>query len=57
MRSWVISTQSLTPISVPTAALSSSKERQDGAPLQLAANDNLACGVNSVDLKDRFGDI
>jgi hypothetical protein len=33
------------------------KERQDGTPLQLAANDNLACGINSVDLEDRFGDI
>jgi hypothetical protein len=27
------------------------------ATLQLAANDNLASGINSVDLEDRFGDI
>src|ERR1700688_2525676 len=33
------------------------KERQDGAPLQLAANHHLAAGINSVHLEDRLGDI
>jgi hypothetical protein len=33
------------------------KERQDGAPLQLAANHHLAGGINSVHLEDRLGDI
>ena len=33
------------------------EERQDGAALQLAADDHLAGGINSVDLKDRLGDV
>jgi putative SOS response-associated peptidase YedK len=33
------------------------EERQDRAPLQLAANDHLASGINSVHLKDRLGDV
>jgi hypothetical protein len=33
------------------------KERQDGAPLQLAANHHLAGGVNPVNLEYRLGDI
>src|SRR5712671_7756795 len=33
------------------------KERQDRAPLQLAADDHIANGINSVNLKDRLGDI
>ncbi len=28
------------------------EERQDGATLQLAADDHMAGGINSVDLKD-----
>ena len=33
------------------------EERQDVAPLQLAANDNLASGINAVNLEDRLGDV
>jgi hypothetical protein len=33
------------------------EERQDRAPLQLAADDHLASGINSVNLKDRLGDV
>jgi hypothetical protein len=33
------------------------KECQHVATLQLAADENLAGGINAVDLKDRFGDI
>jgi hypothetical protein len=31
--------------------------RQDRAPLQLAADDHRAGGINSVNLEHRFGDI
>jgi hypothetical protein len=33
------------------------EERQDGATLQLAADDHLASSINAVHLKDRFGDV
>jgi hypothetical protein len=33
------------------------EERQDRAPLQLAADDHRAGGINSVNLEHRFGDI
>jgi hypothetical protein len=33
------------------------KECQHVATLQLAADDHLAGGINSVDLKDRLGDV
>jgi hypothetical protein len=33
------------------------EERQHVATLQLAADDHLAGGINSVDLENRFGDI
>jgi hypothetical protein len=33
------------------------KERQDGAPLQLAANHHLAGGINPVNLENRLGDV
>jgi hypothetical protein len=33
------------------------KERQNVATLQLAADDHLASGVNSVNLEDRLGDV
>jgi len=33
------------------------KERQDGATLQLAADDHLASGINSVNLEHRFGNV
>jgi len=33
------------------------EERQDVAPLQLAANDDLASGINAVNLEDRLGDV
>jgi hypothetical protein len=33
------------------------EERQDVATLQLAADDYLASGINSVDLEDRLGDV
>jgi hypothetical protein len=33
------------------------EERQDGATLQLAADEHLAGGINAVDLEDRFGDV
>src|SRR6266540_3602857 len=33
------------------------KERQDGAPLQLTADENVAFRVDAVDLKYRLGDV
>jgi len=33
------------------------EKRQDRAPLQLAADDHLASGINSVNLEDRLGDV
>jgi len=33
------------------------KKRQDVATLQLAADDHLAGGINSVDLENRLGDV
>ena len=33
------------------------EERQDIAPLQLAANDHLAAGINAVNLEYRLGDV
>jgi len=33
------------------------KERQDGAPLQLATNHHLAGGINTVNLENRLGDV
>jgi hypothetical protein len=33
------------------------EERQDGATLQLAADEHLASSINAVHLKDRFGDV
>src|SRR5260370_15100311 len=33
------------------------EERQDVTPLQLAPDDHLATGVNSVNLEDRLGDV
>src|SRR3981189_2604068 len=33
------------------------EERQDRAPLQLAADDHLASGINSVNLEHRLGDV
>jgi hypothetical protein len=33
------------------------EKRQDGATLQLAADDHLASGINSVHLEDRLGNV
>jgi hypothetical protein len=33
------------------------EERQDVAPLQLAANYHPASGINAVNLEDRLGDV
>jgi hypothetical protein len=33
------------------------EERQNVTPLQLAPDDHLATGVNSVNLEDRLGDV
>jgi hypothetical protein len=33
------------------------KERQDRAALQLAADNHLTRGINSVNLEDRLGDV
>jgi hypothetical protein len=33
------------------------EERQDVASLQLAANDDLAAGINPMNLENRFGDV
>ena len=33
------------------------KERQDVAALELTANNDIPCGVDAMDLKDRFGDV
>jgi hypothetical protein len=33
------------------------KERQDIAPLQLAANHHLAASINAVNLENRLGDV
>jgi hypothetical protein len=33
------------------------EERQDRPPLELATDDHLASGINSVNLEDRLGDV